>query len=80
MPMDTINSARMRTGDGLGTDYPIISQQLWTAMQNAISGTLSPEQALKDAALLDRFRLQRVGMCDRALGAGRLVSPAHSWR
>lgn len=46
--VDTINNARMRTGDGLGTDYPIISQQLWTAMQNAISGTLSPEQALKD--------------------------------
>ena len=34
--------AKARTGDNLGTKYPIISQQLWTAVQKAESGAARP--------------------------------------
>jgi multiple sugar transport system substrate-binding protein len=41
--------ARGRTSGGLGTRYPTISQPLWTAVQAALSGGKSPQDAL-DAA------------------------------
>ncbi len=47
--VDAVGSAQGRTGDDLGTDYPIISEQLWTAVQNALTGAQSPADALADA-------------------------------
>ncbi|WP_243063321.1 extracellular solute-binding protein [Humibacter sp. RRB41] len=44
-----VQSAKARTGDNLGTNYPIISQQMWGAVQNALSGSQSPADALKAA-------------------------------
>ena len=47
--VSAVQSAKGRTSDNLGTDYPVISEQLWTAVQSALSGAQSPQQAL-DAA------------------------------
>jgi multiple sugar transport system substrate-binding protein len=47
--VDAVNSAKGRTSDNLGTKYPVISEQLWTAVQNALSGAASPADALKTA-------------------------------
>jgi multiple sugar transport system substrate-binding protein len=47
--VDAVAAARGRTSNGLGTKYPVISQQLWTAVQAALSGGKSPQAAL-DAA------------------------------
>ncbi|MCF4120886.1 extracellular solute-binding protein [Antribacter sp. KLBMP9083] len=47
--VSAVQDAKGRTSDDLGTDYPIISEQLWTAVQNALSGAGSPEEALKAA-------------------------------
>jgi multiple sugar transport system substrate-binding protein len=47
--VDAVSVAQARTGNGLGTDYPIISEQLWTAVQNALTGVQTPEEALKTA-------------------------------
>ena len=47
--VDAVNSAKGRTSDNLGTDYPKISEALWTAVQSATSGSSSPEQALQAA-------------------------------
>lgn len=44
-----VNSAKGRTSDDLGTDYPLISEQLWTAVQEALSGTSTPADALAKA-------------------------------
>jgi multiple sugar transport system substrate-binding protein len=44
-----VGVARARTGDNLGTKYPVISQQLWTAMQKAESGAATPSAALAAA-------------------------------
>lgn len=44
-----VQSARGRTSDGLGTEYPVVSEQLWTAVQSALSGSATPQEAL-DAA------------------------------
>jgi multiple sugar transport system substrate-binding protein len=44
-----VGDAKPRTADNLGTDYPIISEQLYTAVQNALSGASTPADALKDA-------------------------------
>ncbi|SEM52321.1 sugar ABC transporter substrate-binding protein [Streptacidiphilus jiangxiensis] len=41
-----VAAARGRTSGGLGTKYPVISQQLWTAVQSALSGGQSPQAAL----------------------------------
>lgn len=46
--VDAVGSARGRTAD-LGTGYPKVSEKLWTAVQEALSGTKTPEQALTDA-------------------------------
>ncbi|MCJ0701787.1 extracellular solute-binding protein [Frigoribacterium faeni] len=44
-----VGEAKGRTSDDLGTDYPKISEQLWKAVQNSLSGSASPEEALKEA-------------------------------
>jgi multiple sugar transport system substrate-binding protein len=44
-----VHSGKARTGDDLGTNYPKISQQLWTAVQSALSGSASPSAALSSA-------------------------------
>ncbi|POH62255.1 ABC transporter substrate-binding protein [Cryobacterium zongtaii] len=44
-----VADARGRTSDDLGTDYPKISEQLWKAVQNSLSGSSSPEDALAEA-------------------------------
>jgi multiple sugar transport system substrate-binding protein len=44
-----VAAARGRTSNGLGTQYPVISQQLWTAVQSALSGSKSPAAALSAA-------------------------------
>ncbi|GAB6940143.1 sugar ABC transporter substrate-binding protein [Isoptericola variabilis] len=47
--VEAVQNAKGRTSDGLGTDYPIISEALWTAVQNALSGSATPAEALKTA-------------------------------
>lgn len=44
-----VHAAKGRTSDNLGTKYPKISQQLWTAVQAALSGSQSPQAALVSA-------------------------------
>ncbi|MFC9930378.1 extracellular solute-binding protein [Streptomyces sp. NPDC127190] len=44
-----VAAARGRTSGGLGTRYPQISQPMWTAVQNALSGGSSPKAALDTA-------------------------------
>lgn len=44
-----VHAGKARTGDNLGTNYPKISQQLWTAVQSALSGSASPSSALGTA-------------------------------
>ncbi|WP_407345428.1 extracellular solute-binding protein [Pengzhenrongella phosphoraccumulans] len=47
--VDAVAAAKGRTSDDLGTDYPKISEQLWTAVQEALSGSSSPADALTKA-------------------------------
>jgi multiple sugar transport system substrate-binding protein len=47
--VDAVNAAKGRTGDNLGTKYPKISEPLWTAVQAALSGSKSPQEALTAA-------------------------------
>lgn len=47
--VSAVKSAKGRTSDNLGTKYPKISQQLWTAMNSAISGASTPAAALSAA-------------------------------
>ncbi|PSL37363.1 multiple sugar transport system substrate-binding protein [Labedella gwakjiensis] len=47
--VSAVQAAKGRTSDNLGTDYPKISEQLWTAVQSALSGAEDPQAAL-DAA------------------------------
>jgi multiple sugar transport system substrate-binding protein len=44
-----VKDAKGRTSDNLGTKYPKISQQLWTALQGSLSGSATPAAALKTA-------------------------------
>lgn len=44
-----VRAAKGRTSDDLGSRYPRISQQLWTAVQAALSGSASPQAALQSA-------------------------------
>lgn len=46
--VDAVQEARGRTSE-LGSAYPEVSEQVWTAVQNALSGSLSPEEALSNA-------------------------------
>jgi multiple sugar transport system substrate-binding protein len=47
--VDAVAAAKGRTSDNLGTNYPKISKELWGAVQNALSGSQSPADALKAA-------------------------------
>ncbi len=47
--VSAVHAAKGRTSDNLGTKYPKISQQLWTAVQAALSGSASPQSALSSA-------------------------------
>jgi multiple sugar transport system substrate-binding protein len=47
--VDAVKAAKGRTSDDLGTKYPKISEQLWKAVQSALSGAASPEDALAKA-------------------------------
>lgn len=47
--VDAVQSAKGRTSDNLGTAYPKISEQLWTAVQNSLSGASTPADALTEA-------------------------------
>lgn len=47
--VSAVQSAKGRTGDNLGVDYATISEQLWTAVQNALSGAAEPADALETA-------------------------------
>ncbi|MGR6974422.1 sugar ABC transporter substrate-binding protein [Streptomyces cynarae] len=47
--VDAVKSAKGRTSDDLGTKYPKISEQLWKAVQSALSGSKSPKDALAAA-------------------------------
>jgi multiple sugar transport system substrate-binding protein len=44
-----VGAAKGRTSDNLGTNYPKISQQLWTAVQNALTGSKSAAAAMAAA-------------------------------
>ena len=44
-----VGAAKGRTSDNLGTNYPKISQQLWTAIQNALTGSKSASAAMSAA-------------------------------
>jgi len=47
--VSAVAAARGRTSGGLGVKYPVISTQLWTAVQSALSGGKSPQAALSAA-------------------------------
>jgi multiple sugar transport system substrate-binding protein len=47
--VDAVKAAKGRTGDDLGTRYPRISEQLWKAVQSALSGAQTPQAALGQA-------------------------------
>ncbi|MEU9282510.1 extracellular solute-binding protein [Streptomyces sp. NPDC048342] len=44
-----VRAAKGRTSDDLGTKYPTISEQMWKAVQSALSGAESPKDALAKA-------------------------------
>jgi multiple sugar transport system substrate-binding protein len=47
--VEAVEAAKGRTSDDLGTNYPKISEPLWTAVQTALSGSMSPAEALAAA-------------------------------
>ncbi|WP_035839831.1 sugar ABC transporter substrate-binding protein [Kitasatospora azatica] len=47
--VDAVKAAKGRTSDNLGTKYPKISEPLWGAVQSALSGSKSPQDALSAA-------------------------------
>jgi multiple sugar transport system substrate-binding protein len=47
--ISAVASAKGRTSDNLGVKYPKISQQLWGAVQKALSGSASPQAAMSAA-------------------------------
>ncbi|MFJ3309559.1 extracellular solute-binding protein [Streptomyces sp. NPDC086549] len=47
--VEAVKAAKGRTSDDLGTKYPKISEQLWKAVQSALSGSKSPKDALSEA-------------------------------
>ncbi|NUP36872.1 MAG: extracellular solute-binding protein [Streptomyces sp.] len=47
--VSALAAARGRTSGGLGTKYPVISEQMWTAVQGALSGGKSPQDAMAAA-------------------------------
>ncbi|GGS13608.1 ABC transporter substrate-binding protein [Streptomyces humidus] len=47
--VDAVKAAKGRTSEDLGTKYPKISEQMWKAVQSALSGVESPKDALAKA-------------------------------
>jgi multiple sugar transport system substrate-binding protein len=47
--VEAVKAAKARTGANLGTKYPKISEPLWTAMQAALTGSKTPQEALAAA-------------------------------
>ncbi|EEP71124.1 extracellular solute-binding protein [Micromonospora sp. ATCC 39149] len=47
--VEAVGAAKGRTGDDLGTKYPKISEQLWKAVQAALSGSKTPQAAMTEA-------------------------------
>ncbi|MFG1812059.1 extracellular solute-binding protein [Streptomyces sp. NPDC049040] len=47
--VQAVQAAKGRTSDDLGTKYPRISEQLWGAVQAALTGSKSPKDALSTA-------------------------------
>ena len=47
--VEAVKAAKGRTGDNLGTKYPKISEPLWNAVQGALSGAKTPQEALSAA-------------------------------
>ncbi|TDT97654.1 carbohydrate ABC transporter substrate-binding protein (CUT1 family) [Streptomyces sp. 846.5] len=47
--VQAVQAAKGRTSDDLGTKYPKISEQLWGAVQAALTGSKSPKDALAAA-------------------------------
>lgn len=47
--VDAVKAAKGRTSDDLGTKYPKISEQMWKAVQTALSGAKPPKDALSAA-------------------------------
>ncbi|MER5716198.1 extracellular solute-binding protein [Streptomyces sp. NPDC002132] len=47
--VQAVKGAKGRTSDDLGTRYPKISEQMWKAVQSALSGARSPKDALAEA-------------------------------
>ncbi|MER6129674.1 sugar ABC transporter substrate-binding protein [Streptomyces sp. NPDC001795] len=47
--VDAVKAAKGRTSDNLGTKYPKISEQMWKAVQSALSGSKSPKDAMAAA-------------------------------
>jgi len=47
--VQAVHAAKGRTSDNLGTKYPKISEQMWTAVQAALSGSANPAGALGTA-------------------------------
>ncbi|WP_457962225.1 extracellular solute-binding protein [Arthrobacter sp. D1-29] len=47
--IDAVAAAKGRTSDNLGTKYPKISEQLWTAVQASVTGSATPQDAAKAA-------------------------------
>ena len=47
--VSAVAAARGRTSGGLGVKYPVISEQLWAAVQGALSGGKTPQSALAAA-------------------------------
>ncbi|WP_203994361.1 sugar ABC transporter substrate-binding protein [Sphaerisporangium rufum] len=47
--VEAVGAAKGRTSDDLGTKYPKISEPMWGAVQAALSGSKSPQQAMAEA-------------------------------
>ena len=47
--VQAVQAAKGRTSDNLGTKYPKISEQMWGAVQAALTGSKSPKDALSAA-------------------------------
>ncbi|MDN0198899.1 extracellular solute-binding protein [Streptomyces sp. S.PNR 29] len=47
--VEAVKAAKGRTSDDLGTKYPKISEQMWKAVQSALSGSKAPKDAFTEA-------------------------------
>jgi multiple sugar transport system substrate-binding protein len=54
-----VGDAKPRTADNLGISYGVISEQLYTAVQNALSGASSPADALAEAQATATEKLEK---------------------